>query len=86
MDRARASAIANAAARQPAPSDPTAAVVRAFITGPDPNKTTSEIVEMTGLSRGTVCSTIAALAAAERVTRQMSDVGPYIIVRWSLRR
>ena len=59
------------------PTDPTAAVVKAFITGPDPQKTVSELIELTRLPRGTVVSTIAALAAAGRAIREVTDVGPY---------
>jgi hypothetical protein len=67
-------------------NDPSAAIVAAFIAGPDAQKTVSELIAATRLPRGTVCSTIAALADAERVTRQLVDVGPWIMVRWSLRR
>ena len=56
----------------PAPSpDPVAAVVRAFVAGPDPTKTVSEIIAATGMRRGDIVSIIAGLAAEERLVRHI---------------
>ena len=70
----------------PAPTDPTSAVVAAFLTGDHPYKSVSDIVEVTGLKRGTVISTIAALATAGRAERVVNDLDDAIIIRWILKR
>ena len=73
-------------APRPAPSaDPSAAVVKAFRDGPDPQKTITELVELTGLRRGEVLSTVAALANAGRAMREITDVLGALTVRWSLK-
>ena len=65
-------------------TDPVAAVTAALVQGPDPQKTVSELIELTHLPRGTVISTVAALASAGRAIREVTDVGPYLICRSSL--
>ena len=53
--------------------DPVAAVTRALVDGPDPQKTITELVELTSLRRGDVVSAIASLAGAGRAIRDVTD-------------
>ena len=62
-------------------------VVAALIKCPEYLKTVSDLVTATGLSRGDVVSTIAALASDGRVTRAIAnEVDGALIVRWMLKR
>ena len=67
-------------------TDTTATVIAAWVRGPDPARTISELVAVTRFPRRTVEFVVADLAGQERVTRQLVQTKSAIIVRWTLLR
>lgn len=67
-------------------TDTTATVIAAWVRGPDPARTISELVAATRLPRRAVEAVVADLASQERLARSIVQTKSAIIVRWTLLR